>query len=200
MSLTKIQYVDAVIRLGREQGISITQADAESSLPNALNALSDLVMSDGRASLLQRRFRVTYTGATFDGPFSTIKLDDGATLASVLIANIKTDTISVVKYDDGAGTVTTFHRVPGDSEIDFERNAEFAFYDPYVILDAKIRAKKADQSTLADGFLSFQANWVPGVHATTFLIGLPSSGELDSDLVMQGVGICAAAETGVSNG
>lgn len=172
-------------------GKTITQADAESSLPNALNSLSDLVMHDGRASLLQRRFRVVYTGATFDGPFSAITLEPGGgTLASVLIANVKTDTITVVKHDDGAGTITTFHRIFGDSEIDFDRNAEFFFYDPYVILDAKIRAKKADQSTLADGFLTFQANCVPGVHATTFVIGLPSSGELDSDLVMQGVLVC----------
>lgn len=188
------QYADAVIRLGRQRGLSITQVDAESSLPQALDALAADVFNSDRASLLQRRFRVTYTGLTGDGLFSTIKTDTGATLASVFIDHIRTESIEVVKYDDGAGNVTTFHRIPGDSEIAYERSCEFFFYDPYIILDAKIRARIAtdppDAGSLANGFLSFQANYTPE------LAGLPASGELDADLIIWGVNQSQSAPMG----
>lgn len=170
------EYIDAVIRLARERGITITEADAESTLDQALDALAKLVTTDGRGSLFQRRFQVVFTSGV--GALSAIVMSGGASLASVNLGHILTDTITNVQHSDGT-TVTTFHHIPGNSQYDYDRTKEFGFYDPYIVRDNTIQAKKADQSSLADGTLTFSASAVPT------LTGVPV--ELEADLVVQGV-------------
>jgi hypothetical protein len=184
--VTIAQYVDAVVRLARQRGLAINEADAESGFHNAADSIAASLIGTPRASLLQRRFQVDYTGTDFNALFSTILLATGGSLASANIDHIRTESITKVSHDDGAGTVTVFHRIPGDSEYDFDRAMEFTFYDPYIVLNAKIRAKKADQSTLADGQLTFEAGYTP------LIGGLPASGELDADVIERGVMLASA--------
>ena len=184
------QYTDAVLRLARQRGLAVNEADAESGFGNAADNLAGSLIRTPRASLLQRRFKVDYTGTDFNALFSTVALDTGGSLASASIDHIRTESITKVSHDDGIGTITVFHRIPDDSEYDFDRAMEFTFYDPYIVLNAKIRAKKADQSILADGELTFEAVYTPLVG------GVPA--ELEADVVERGVMLANAQKAGAN--